>query len=45
VFETYFGAGYTAVDLLRGVDGNFYLLQKQWKPDVKRPKGRLRFKT
>jgi len=42
IFEAYFGAGYTAIDLLRGEDRNFYLLQKDWQPDVKRPKGRLR---
>ncbi|MBE7557370.1 MAG: hypothetical protein HS126_40550 [Anaerolineales bacterium] len=33
VFEAYFGAGYTAVDLGRGDDRNFYLLQKDWQPD------------
>lgn len=33
VFEAYFGAGYTAVDLGRGDDRNFYLLQKAWQPD------------
>jgi predicted GNAT superfamily acetyltransferase len=32
VFEAYFGAGYTAVDLLRGQDRNYYLLQKDWQP-------------
>jgi predicted GNAT superfamily acetyltransferase len=33
VFETYFGAGYAAVDLCRGDDRNFYLLQKDWQPE------------
>jgi chorismate synthase len=33
VFEAYFGAGYTAVDLCRGDNRNFYLLQKVWQPD------------
>jgi predicted GNAT superfamily acetyltransferase len=32
IFETYFGAGYTAVDLLRSEDRNFYLLQKDFQP-------------
>jgi predicted GNAT superfamily acetyltransferase len=32
VFEAYFGAGYTAVDLFRWEDRNYYLLQKDWQP-------------
>lgn len=31
LFETYFNAGYTAVDFCRGDDRNFYLLQKDWQ--------------
>lgn len=32
VFEAYFAAGYTIVDLRRGEDRNFYVLQKDWQP-------------
>lgn len=31
LFESYFNAGYTAVDFCRGDDRNFYLLQKDWQ--------------
>ncbi len=30
IFEAYFGAGYSAVELVRGEDRNYYLLQKDW---------------
>jgi predicted GNAT superfamily acetyltransferase len=33
IFEAYFIAGYTIVDLRRGEDRNFYLLQKDWQPE------------
>jgi predicted GNAT superfamily acetyltransferase len=32
VFESYFDTGYTVIDLLRGADRNYYLLQKDWQP-------------
>jgi predicted GNAT superfamily acetyltransferase len=31
IFETAFGLGYTAIDLLRREERNYYLLQKDWK--------------
>jgi predicted GNAT superfamily acetyltransferase len=34
LFETYFNAGYTAVDFCRGDDRKFYLLQKDWQQET-----------
>jgi predicted GNAT superfamily acetyltransferase len=34
VFEAYFGTGYRAVNFLRGEGCNYYLLQKEWEPDL-----------
>lgn len=37
VFEAYFAASYTIVDLRRGEDRNFYVLQKDWQPESSAP--------